>query len=318
MIEPPQDFSGVIRIDRGGETVLAKAYGFAHRGHGVANTVDTRFAIASGTKGLTAVTVLSLIADGSLSLSTTARSVLGDDLPLIAADVTVEHLLANRSGIGDYYDEDAEEEPVFNVALLDTTESFVPILDGYPTKFAAGTDFSYCNGGFVVLALIAERVSGVPFHDLVRERVCVPAGMHDTEFLRSDEPLGRMATGYVSETRSNLFDLPVRGNGDGGIYTTVADFHAFWQALFAGKLIPDVPEVMRRRTPETKHGGAGYALGFWRHRDDVVMLQGGDPGVSFRSVHDPVRGITHTVVSNVFEGAWPPARQLEAEFATGP
>lgn len=143
MIEPPQDFSGVICIDRGGETVLAKAYGFAHRGHGVANTVDTRFAIASCTKGLTAVTVLSLIADGSLSLSTTARSVLGDDLPLIADDVTVEHLLSCHSGIGDYYDEDAEEEPVFNFALLDTTESFVTVLDGYPTKFTAGTDFSY-------------------------------------------------------------------------------------------------------------------------------------------------------------------------------
>ncbi|WP_370945569.1 serine hydrolase domain-containing protein [Amycolatopsis sp. cg5] len=318
MIEPPQDFSGVIRVDRDGETVLAKAYGFAHRGHGVANTVDTRFAIASGTKGLTAVTVLSLIAEGRLSLSTTARSVLGGDLPLIADDVTVEHLLSNRSGIGDYYDEEAEEEPVFNVALLDTTESFVPVLDGYPTKFAAGTDFSYCNGGFVVLALIAERVSGVPFHDLVRTRVCEPAGMGDTEFLRSDELLGRMATGYVSEQRSNLFDLPVRGNGDGGVYTTAADIHAFWAALFAGKLIPDLAEVLRRRTPTTKHGGKGYALGFWRHRDDIVMLEGGDPGVSFRSVHDPARGITHTVISNTFEGAWPPAKQLENKLLTGP
>lgn len=316
MIEPAQDFSGVIRVDRVDETVLAKAYGFAHRGHGVANTVDTRFAIASGTKGLTAITVLSLVAEGRLSLSTTARSVLGEDLPLIDDDVTVEHLLSCRSGIGDYYD-DENADPTLNVALLDKTENFVEILDGYPAKFRAGTDFAYCNGGFVVLALIAERASGVPFHDLVRERVCVPANMPDTEFLRSDEPLGRMATGYLTETRTNIFDLPVRGTGDGGIYTTVADFHAFWQALFAGKLIPEVAGVMRRRTPMTKHG-KGYALGFWRYRDDVVMLEGYDPGVSFRSVHDPARGITHTVVSNTQEGAWATARQLEEHFATGP
>ena len=46
-----------------------------------------------------------------------------------------------------------------------------------------------------MLALIAERTSGVPFHELVRERVCEPAGMHDTEFLRSDELPGALRSG---------------------------------------------------------------------------------------------------------------------------
>ena len=53
-------FSGVVRVDRGDEIQLVKAYGLAHRGWGIANTVDTRFAIASGSKGLTALTVMSL------------------------------------------------------------------------------------------------------------------------------------------------------------------------------------------------------------------------------------------------------------------
>ena len=69
--------------------------------------MDTRFGIASGTKGLTALAVVSLIEAGSLELSTTARSVLGADLPLIDDAVTIEHLLSHRSGIGDYFDEDA-------------------------------------------------------------------------------------------------------------------------------------------------------------------------------------------------------------------
>ena len=76
--------------------MLAKAYGMADRGHGIPNTVDTRFAIASGTKGLTALAVMSLVEDGTLELATPARSLLGDDLPLIDDDVTVEHLLAHR------------------------------------------------------------------------------------------------------------------------------------------------------------------------------------------------------------------------------
>jgi CubicO group peptidase (beta-lactamase class C family) len=60
-------FSGVVRVDRGDEIHLIKAYGLAHRGWGIANTVDTRFAIASGSKGLTALTVMSLIEEGTWS-----------------------------------------------------------------------------------------------------------------------------------------------------------------------------------------------------------------------------------------------------------
>ncbi len=166
-------FSGVVRVDRGGDVVLAEAFGLADRGHEIPNTVDTQFALASGMKGFTALAVVALIEDGSLDLTTSARSVLGPDLPLIGDDVTVEHLLAHRSGIGDYLDEDTDYAitdymmPV-SAHELETTEQYLAILDGHPTKFAAGEQFSYCNGGYVVLALIAERASGVAFHDLVR------------------------------------------------------------------------------------------------------------------------------------------------------
>ena len=103
-----EGFSGAVRVDRGDEVELAAAYGLADRAHEVPNTVDTQFAIASATKGLTALVVAGLVEDGSLDLSTTARSVLGQDLPLIRDDVTVEHLLAHRSGIGDYVDEEGD------------------------------------------------------------------------------------------------------------------------------------------------------------------------------------------------------------------
>ena len=98
-------FSGVVRVDRGDTLELARAFGLADRAHGIPNSVDTQFGLASGTKGLTALTVVGLIQDGRLRLDTTSRSVLRDDLPLISDEVTVEHLLAHRSGIGDYFDE---------------------------------------------------------------------------------------------------------------------------------------------------------------------------------------------------------------------
>ena len=251
-------FAGVVSVDRGDEIEFVKAYGLADRAHQIPNTAATRFAIASGTKGLTALTVVSLINDGALSLSTTARSVLGKDLPLIGGDVTIEHLLAHRSGIGDYLDEDDGHQITDYVLTvpahdLAATGQYLAVLDGHPVKFPAGERFCYCNSGYVVLALIAERVTGIPFHQLVRDRVCTPAGMRDTGFFRSDELPDRTALGYLpidGVSRTNVFHLPVRGSGDGGIYSTAADISAFWQALFTGKLAPAawVAEMVRPRS----------------------------------------------------------------------
>ena len=319
-------FSGVVVVDRRGEVEFARAYGLAHRACAVPNTVDTRFAIASGTKGLTAVAVVSLIERDVLRLTTTARSLLGRDLPLVRDDVTVEHLLAHRSGIGDYFDESVITDindyllPVPVQDLL-TTEQFLAVLDGHPTAFPPDERFAYCNGGYVLLALLAERASGVPFHDLVRQWVCVPAGMVDTEFLRSDELPERTAVGYLSiegVSRSNVFHLSVRGNGDGGVYSTAADLSVFWRALFAGRVVSPrwVAEMVRPRSDATGEPWR-YGLGFWLHPSgDAVMLEGYDPGVSFRSVHDPGSGVTHTVLSNSSDGAWPITREL-GELLTG-
>jgi CubicO group peptidase (beta-lactamase class C family) len=318
-------FSGVVRVDSPDGIEVAKAYGLAHRGCEIPNQVDTQFAIASGTKGLTALAVVSLIEDGRLELSTTARSMLGEDLPLIDDDVTVEHLLSHRSGIGDYLDEEVDHDladylmPV-PVQELATTEQYLAVLDGHQRKFAAGERFAYCNGGYVVLALIAERASGVPFHDLVHRRVCDPAGMADTSFLRSDELPGRAALGYLSidgAWRTNVFHLPVRGNGDGGIYSTVADISAFWRAFYTSQIVSNdwVDEMVRARS-DVPSESRRYGLGFWLHAStDTAMLVGSDAGVSFHTVHDPRSCATQTVISNTTDGAWPIARYLLERLA---
>jgi CubicO group peptidase (beta-lactamase class C family) len=317
-------FSGAVRVDRGDQAELAKAYGMAHRALQIANTVDTQFGIASATKGMTALAVVSLIVQGSLALATTARSVLGSDLPLIDDAVTVEDLLSHRSGIGDYLDEDGDYAITDYVMrapahTLATTEQHLAVLDGHPTKFPAGEQFSYCNGGFVVLALIAERVSGVPFHDLVMQRVCEPSGMADTAFLRSDQLPGRAALGYVEIDgvwRSNVLHLPVRGNGDGGIYSTVADIRLLWEAFFDGRVVPAewVSEMTLPRSVISDK--ERYGLGFWLDSSgDAVRLEGYDAGVSFRSWHHPSSRLSHTVISNTNEGAWPLTRALYARLS---
>jgi CubicO group peptidase (beta-lactamase class C family) len=305
-------FSGVVRVDSAARIEAAKAYGLANRAYGIPNDVDTRFALASGAKGLTALTVVRLIEDGLLDLATPARSLLGRDLPLVDDRVTVELLLAHRSGIGDYLDEESDLDvddylmPV-PVQELAATEQYLAALDGHPQKFPPGERFAYCNSGYVVLALLAERAAGMPFHELVVQRVCEPAGMSDTAFLRSDELPDRTALGYVGPSRTNVFHLPVRGSGDGGVYSTVADVHALWQAFFAGRIVSRewVDEMLRPRSER-------YGLGFWLNPETgAVRLEGMDAGVSFRSVREPGAGVTCSVISNTSAGAWPIARFLD-------
>lgn len=318
-------FSGVVRVDRATVPEISRAYGLADRAFGVPNTVETVFATASGSKTMTALTVMSLVERGVFTLHTTARSLLGSDLPLIADDVTLEHLLSHRSGIGDYLDEEALDDnrdyvmpvPVHELA---TTEQFLPALDGHPTVFAAGERFAYNNGGYVVLALLAERASGVGFHELVRTLVCEPAGMGDTEFLRSDALPGNAARGYLSidGLKTNVFHLPVRGNGDGGVYSTAADLSAFWDALFARRIVSEqsLDQILRPRSawPE---GPRRYGLGLYLHAaHDAIWLDGHDAGVSMMSLHQPSARMTCTVISNWTDGAWPVVEFLDDRLDT--
>ena len=318
-------FSGVVRVDRAGRTELATAYGLADRGHGLPNTVDTQFATASATKTLTALVVMALVERGTLTLGTTARSVLGDDLPLVADDVTVEHLLAHRSGIGDYFDEAATEdltEPPLPVPVhrLATIADYLPLLDGHPTVSPAGERFSYNNGGYVVLALLAERVTGTGYHELVRTLVCEPAGMVDTAFLRSDALPGRAALGYLHADglRTNVLHLPVVGSGDGGVYATAADLSAFWAALHAGRIVaPELVAEMLRPHSDWPEEERRYGLGF--HLDavnDAAWLEGYDAGVSFTSKHQPSTATTYTVIANWTDGAWPVVTLLDEQLGT--
>jgi CubicO group peptidase (beta-lactamase class C family) len=315
------EFSGVVQVSRGGEPLYERARGLADRAHGIPNTIETRFGMASGCKGFTALVVMSLVQEGTLGLQTTARSVLGDALELIDPGVTVGHLLSHTSGIGDYLDESIPgdiNDYVLSVPVhrLASTADYLSVLRGYPTKFPPGERFEYCNGGFVVLALIAEEASQSSFYELAAQRVFEPAGMRATEYLRSDQLPGTAAIGYVPTEdgwRTNHFHLPVRGSGDGGCYSTLGDLGRFWSALFAGEILPRaVVEEMVRPHNDAPVVSLRYGLGFWIRADrDTVMLEGMDPGVSFRSAYDPSSQVLYTVISNTASGVWPLVKVLD-------
>jgi len=312
------DFSGVVAVSRDGDRLVELARGFADRANGRPNTVTTRFGIASAAKGLTALTVASLIESGELSGNMTLRSLLPDALPLVDPAVTIDQLLGHTSGVGDYLDEEELDDvddyvmglPVHRLAA---PADYLPLLDGHPQRASPGSRFAYNNGGFVMLSIAIEVATGRSFYDLVQERVLDPAAMVDTGFPRSDRLPAGAAIGYLADGRSNVLHLPVRGAGDGGAYSTVSDLGALWQSLFAGRILPPpaVDRLVESRSvlPDGLHR---YGLGFWLRPDrETVMLEGMDAGVSCRTVHDRPSGLAYTVISNTSSGAWPLVAYLD-------
>ena len=315
--------SGVVAIDRDEESLYEHCAGFAHRALAVPVTRRTRFALASGSKIMTALGILRLVEGGVLQLRDPVRPILGADLPLIDDGVTIEHLLGHTSGIGDYLDEEADWEasdyilPV-PVHTLADTEAFVPVIDGFAQAFPPGQRFSYNNGGYIVLAVIIDRLSDVGFHAYVEREVCARAGLSGTRFLRSDELPGDAALGYLFDEgdRTNVLHLPVRGNGDGGLYSGVDDLHTFWRALVDGRIVgPELVEAMITPRSEVPEEGLRYGLGCYLHATGpAILIEGYDAGVSMRSIHDPGTGTTATVLANSSEGAWGVAGQLLTLF----
>lgn len=316
-----REYSGAVAAARGGRVLFERAYGLADRSNRIANALDTRFGIASGTKGFTAVAAGRLIDAGALSLATPLADCLGCEAPGLDRRVTIDHLLTHTSGVYDYFDEsgDGPEEfakvPWYELRRL---RDYVPLLFDGPPLFEPGARFQYSNGGYVLLGLAVEHASGRAFQSFVEDEVLAPCGMADSGFFWADRLPERTALGYVEEEdgwRTNVFRLPIRGGADGGAYATAADLGRFWRALHGGELISaDLLESFL--TPVGRaEGGARYGRGFWLRPEGAagrtVFLEGRDAGVSFKSWCRPGDATVATLISNTAGGVWPLARAVE-------
>ncbi len=251
-------FSGVVLIARDGAIALEKAAGKADRERGLANGPATRFNIGSISKAFTQVLIAQLAAEGKLALEDRLIRHL-PDYPdrAIAEKVTLQQLLAHRSGLGDIFNERFTPEAA---ARLRTLSDYLPLFTGKPLEFEPGTAQRYSNAGYVVLGLVVERITGKRFADAARERIFMPAGMAASGWLARDALPADAAIGYTREgwqaerehsgpagaaarpkaalapRHSNALALPATGSSAGGSYSTARDLLAFAAALQAKRI----------------------------------------------------------------------------------
>ena len=280
------EFSGVVLIARDGRVVFHEAYGFADREDKVPNKKDTRFNLGSINKSFTRVAVYQLARKGRLALDDTIKRFL-PDYPNAdaAAKVTVRQLLNMTSGIGDFFGGRYDATPKEKIRKL---QDYLPLFADLPLEFEPGTSNKYSNGGYIVLGLIVENVSGVDYYSYVRENILKPCGMLASDWFARDAKVPNLAKGYTLEGGTgagrvlNHATLPGRGSSAGGGYATAEDLLKYVLALKDKKLfLPDTAAGL---------GIAGGAPGInsiieWDARtgNTVIVLTNFDPPTAGRT-----------------------------------
>ena len=303
------EFSGVVSIFRDSSALYNQAHGYRDIKNRLPNTTSTVFGIASGTKFFTALGIGVLIDQGLLSLDTTMGEISQEYTGFIDEDATVQHLLTHTSGIYDYYDEEIEQDfEQFFVEIpwykLETPSDYFPLFKGHAAKFRPGERYSYSNGGFVFLGMLIEKLTGSLYRDFIREHVLQAANMHRSGFHAFNDLPENTANGYLKDRRTtNIYHLPLRGGGDGGMYTTTDDLRAFWDSLFSHRILSTELTATFLKTHYTFDATSGYGCGVQKRLDNSMFaIEGGDAGVDFSSRYIVPENLTINILSNITSG----------------
>jgi CubicO group peptidase (beta-lactamase class C family) len=303
------EFSGVISIFRDASTVFNRAFGYRDIKNRLPNTTSTIFGIASGTKAFTALGIGVLIDQGQLSLDTTIGEIDPAYTGFIDPQATIQQLLTHTSGIYDYYDEEIEQDfDHFSVDIpwseLESPVDYYPLFEGQVMKFQPGERYSYSNGGYVFLGMLIEKLSGQLYREFIQEHVLQPADMDKSGFYAFNDLPENTANGYLEDrSTTNIYQLPLRGGGDGGMYTTSGDLRAFWEALFANRILSEDLTAKYLKTHHTFDDTYGYGCGIYKKLDDnMFAISGSDAGVGFVSRYLVQEQLTINILSNITNG----------------
>ncbi len=248
-------YSGSILIARRGEILLRHGYGMANRT--TRNTATTKFRIASITKQFTAVLILRLHEQGKLNIDDRICSYL-EFCPTQWQPITIRQILSHSSGIPDYTDFgdfDARQ------ATPTTREELIARFRNEPLIFTPGRMYKYSNSGYILLGQMLEYITGMPYADLIKNELCIPLGLNDTDYDHSvagNDP--SLALGlYGMGIPADAIDASTL-NSAGGLYSTIDDLYRWDRALHDGQVLkPETLALMR--TTQIKN----YALGVMRN-----------------------------------------------------
>lgn len=285
-------FSGVVLVANKGKIIFEKASGYSTFEDKKPLKTNDIFELASVSKQFTAMVIMLLQERGKLSFDDSVSQYV--DIPY--KGITIRNLLNHTSGLPDYQ---AIMDSYWDKTKVAGNTDILAYLNRYKPSplFAPGEKYNYSNTGYVLLASIAEKASGIDFIEFCRKEIFQKLGMKDTD-IRSLEEKARIknfALGHMYVAERNQFiradSFPSSnytiwlGNrkGPGRISSTAADLLKWDRALYTQQLVRQ-STLDEAFTPATLNNGAISNYGFgWDIKTDssgnkYVMHNGDNPG----------------------------------------
>ena len=284
-------FSGHIIVSDSSGLIYNGSYAFADIEAEKSLRLNSVYCLASVSKVITSTAVLKLFEEGRLSLNDLVRDYL-PALPACYQSVEIRHLLTHSSGITDFH-----KQPVFEVSNSDIF-NFLVRQDSL--EFAPGSRYSYSNSGFILLAMIVEKVSGMSFPAYLEKEFFRPLKMRST-FVNRTGPKSRIVKSYHAsgkiDDRQNYF------YGSGGIFTTAEDLLKWDRAFFGAQLISrellsEVLEPQRLNDGTTTSYGLGWGV-VRLNGQTIAGHTGGNYGFRIIYEHNLSSGITLIMLTNI-------------------
>lgn len=291
-------FNGTALVIKDGKKVHHRNYGYQHAAFKKEFTKNNIFSIGSLTKSFTALVVLKLAEENKLSIQDPVSKYL-PDYPR-GNDIQLKHLLSNTSGIYEIF-----RNPKFSSQLSSvhtfSNEEKLAFFKNEPLDFEPGTQFSYCNSGFILLGIIIEKVTGIPYSDAVNNYIFKPLKMTNSGFDFPNLENKRKVTSYsfVSATKQ-AETKPWNASlisSTGGLYSSAEDLLKFYKGLTTFKIISK-QSYDSATTPVL--GGYGYGWYIDKIHDEKVINHGGNvEGATSYFLMQPEKNICIILLNNI-------------------
>jgi CubicO group peptidase (beta-lactamase class C family) len=293
----PDQPGTMVMVAKDGKPVLQKAYGRANLELEVPLKTSHAFAIGSVSKQFTAVAVLQLAQQGKLKLSDDIRQYL-PSLNSQGHRITIENLLSHTTGI-DMTDSEYNSMHSENNAAV-YPERFIDYAMSRKLVFEPGTEYSYSNFAYNILAILIEKITGVSFDNYMVNNVFKPADMSQTFIAQDLKPLQNVVSSYTrgyegkwrNMARDNTWEW---SRGAGSVITTLTDMLKWDIALREEKVLPK-EWLEKAWTPYRLKNGEQVQYGFgWdvnmTGNIRIISHSGGTMGFAAQSVHVPEKNI---------------------------
>ncbi len=297
------DAPGVaLSVVKDGSVVYKKGVGIANLEYNIPITPSSIFHVASVSKQFTVFSILLLEKEGKLSLDDDIRKYL-PELPDYGYKITLRNLANHTSGLREIFD----LMGIIGIReddLITNEQAFKIIKSQKELNFIPGSEYEYCNSGYILLAKIVEKVSGQKFAEFTFKRIFNPLKMTNTAFLDNSEKIFKnKAYSYSPDGdyyKKKLLNFSFVGST--GLNTTIEDL-SLWAMNFEKVVIGDTDIFNKMKEQSTLNNGEkiSYALGqeIKEYKGlSVIFHGGGDAGYRSYLLRIPAQNFSVVIMSN--------------------